>query len=84
MVTLSLGWLVNPAGAGSAVRAVRRAVQAVRRAVQAITRAVWAVRQAVWAVKWSVRPSEHSTHVRHSSPLWSGIGTIQYIWAYMP
>ena len=41
MVTLSLGWLVNPAGAG---RAVRRAVRAVRRAVR---QAVRAARQAV-------------------------------------
>ena len=58
MVTLSLGWLVNPAGAGGhrlRRRAVRRAVRAVRLAVRAVRRAVWAVRRAVRAVKRAVR-----------------------------
>ena len=55
VVTLSLGWLVNPAGTGSAVQAVRRAAWAVRRAVRVVRRAIRAVRRAVQAVRRAVK-----------------------------
>ena len=94
-MTLSILWLGTTAGAGGrrlrrpgplggpsgavrrAVRAVRRAVRAVRRADRAVGPAVRAVR----AVRRAGRAAEHSSRVRHSSPVWSGIGTNR---AYVP